>query len=86
MLQRCIKTSVCFRDVKRFKDARKEFERSSETLEAALGRNAQAPRGKPHEVEEASQALIHARKAFRSGTLDYVLQVHTYIANIPNER
>ncbi|XP_060776328.1 arf-GAP with coiled-coil, ANK repeat and PH domain-containing protein 1 [Neoarius graeffei] len=62
-------------DVKRFKDARKEFERSSETLEAALGRNAQAPKGKPHEVEEASQALIHARKAFRSGTLDYVLQI-----------
>ncbi|KAF4089091.1 hypothetical protein AMELA_G00062870 [Ameiurus melas] len=63
-------------DVKRFKDTRKEFERSSETLEAALGRNAQAPRGKPHEVEEASQALIHARKAFRSGTLDYVLQIN----------
>ncbi|KAM9501819.1 arf-GAP with coiled-coil, ANK repeat and PH domain-containing protein 1 [Clarias gariepinus] len=62
-------------DVKRFKDARKEFERSSETLEAALGRNAQAPRGKTHEVEEASQALIQARKAFRSGTLDYVLQI-----------
>lgn len=51
-----------------------------------MGRNAQAPRGKPHEVEEASQALIYARKAFRSGTLDYVLQVHTSIANIPNER
>ncbi|KAF7706498.1 arf-GAP with coiled-coil, ANK repeat and PH domain-containing protein 1 [Silurus meridionalis] len=63
-------------DVKRFKDARKEFERSSETLEAALGRNAQAPRGKPHEVEEASQALTHARKSFRSGTLDYVLQIN----------
>ncbi|KAK3546084.1 hypothetical protein QTP70_022884 [Hemibagrus guttatus] len=63
-------------DVKRFKDTRKEFERSSETLDAALGKNAQAPRGKPHEVEEASQALIHARKAFRSGTLDYVLQIN----------
>ncbi|XP_058250414.1 arf-GAP with coiled-coil, ANK repeat and PH domain-containing protein 1 isoform X2 [Hemibagrus wyckioides] len=63
-------------DVKRFKDARKEFERSSETLDAALGKNAQAPRGKLHEVEEASQALTHARKAFRSGTLDYVLQIN----------
>ncbi|XP_060730707.1 arf-GAP with coiled-coil, ANK repeat and PH domain-containing protein 1 isoform X2 [Tachysurus vachellii] len=63
-------------DVKRFKDTRKEFERSSESLETALGKNAQAPRGKPHEVEEASQALIHARKAFRSGTLDYVLQIN----------
>ncbi|KAF5902453.1 arf-GAP with coiled-coil, ANK repeat and PH domain-containing protein 1-like, partial [Clarias magur] len=63
-------------DVKRFKDARKEFERSSETLEAALGRNAQAPRGKTHEVDEASHALTQARKAFRSGTLDYVLQIN----------
>lgn len=64
--------------MKRFKDARKEFERTSETLETAMGKNAQVPRGKLHEVEEASQALIHARKAFRSGTLDYVLQVHIY--------
>ncbi|XP_072543638.1 arf-GAP with coiled-coil, ANK repeat and PH domain-containing protein 1 [Salminus brasiliensis] len=63
-------------DVKRFKDVRKEFERSSETLEAALGRNAQAPRGKQHEVEEASQALLNARRTFRSEALDYVLQIN----------
>ena len=68
--------SVCLRDVKRFKDVRKEFERSSETLETALGRNAQAPRGKQHEVEEASLALLNARRVFRSEALDYVLQVH----------
>uniref|UniRef100_A0A8C1TXT7 Arf-GAP with coiled-coil, ANK repeat and PH domain-containing protein n=1 Tax=Cyprinus carpio TaxID=7962 RepID=A0A8C1TXT7_CYPCA len=65
-------------DVKRFKDVRKEFERSSENLEAALSRNAQAPRGKQHEVEEASNNLLNARRAFRSGALDYVLQVQTY--------
>uniref|UniRef100_A0A8B9GX93 Arf-GAP with coiled-coil, ANK repeat and PH domain-containing protein n=1 Tax=Astyanax mexicanus TaxID=7994 RepID=A0A8B9GX93_ASTMX len=59
----------------RFKDVRKEFERSSETLEAALGRNAQAPRGKQHEVEEASLALLNARRTFRSEALDYVLQM-----------
>ncbi|XP_076843422.1 LOW QUALITY PROTEIN: arf-GAP with coiled-coil, ANK repeat and PH domain-containing protein 1 [Brachyhypopomus gauderio] len=63
-------------DVKHFKDVRKEFERNSETLEAALGRNAQAPRGKQHEVEEASQALVSARRAFRSGALDYVLEIN----------
>uniref|UniRef100_A0A9J8CHF6 Arf-GAP with coiled-coil, ANK repeat and PH domain-containing protein n=1 Tax=Cyprinus carpio carpio TaxID=630221 RepID=A0A9J8CHF6_CYPCA len=62
-------------DVKRFKDVRKEFERSSENLEAALSRNAQAPRGKQHEVEEASNNLLNARRAFRSGALDYVLQM-----------
>uniref|UniRef100_A0A671PD96 Arf-GAP with coiled-coil, ANK repeat and PH domain-containing protein n=1 Tax=Sinocyclocheilus anshuiensis TaxID=1608454 RepID=A0A671PD96_9TELE len=65
-------------DVKRFKDVRKEFERSSENLEAALSRNAQAPRGKQHEVEEASNNLLNTRRAFRSGALDYVLQVQTY--------
>ncbi|XP_061620080.1 arf-GAP with coiled-coil, ANK repeat and PH domain-containing protein 1 isoform X2 [Phyllopteryx taeniolatus] len=63
-------------DVRRFKDARKEFERSSESLEGALARNAQAPRGKSHEVEEASGALLNARRAFRSGALDYVLEIN----------
>ncbi|XP_072769349.1 arf-GAP with coiled-coil, ANK repeat and PH domain-containing protein 1 isoform X2 [Nerophis lumbriciformis] len=63
-------------DVRRFKDARKEFERSSESLEGALARNAQAPRGKPHEVEEANNALLNSRKAFRSGALDYVLEIN----------
>ncbi|XP_065104643.1 arf-GAP with coiled-coil, ANK repeat and PH domain-containing protein 1 [Paramisgurnus dabryanus] len=63
-------------DVKRFKDVRKEFERGSENLEAALSRNAQAPRGKQHEVEEASNNLLNARRAFRSGALDYVLQIN----------
>lgn len=63
------------RDVRRFKDRRKEFEKSSEALEGALSRNAQAPRGKQHEVDEASNALLNARKAFRSEALDYVLEV-----------
>lgn len=54
---------------------RKEFERSSECLEGAQARNAQAPRGKQHEVEEASNGLLNARRAFRSEALDYVLQV-----------
>ncbi|KAL0970296.1 hypothetical protein UPYG_G00240000 [Umbra pygmaea] len=63
-------------DVRRFKEVRKEFERGSETLEAALGKNAQATRGKQHEVEEASNALLNARKTFRSGALDYVLQIN----------
>lgn len=53
---------------------RKEFERSSECLEGAQARNAQAPRGKQHEVEEASNALLNARRGFRSEALDYVLQ------------
>ncbi|XP_076015951.1 arf-GAP with coiled-coil, ANK repeat and PH domain-containing protein 1 [Genypterus blacodes] len=63
-------------DVRRFKDVKKEFERSSEGLEGALVRNAQAPRGKQHEVEEASNALLNARRTFRSEALDYVLEIN----------
>ncbi|CAL8325925.1 unnamed protein product [Lota lota] len=63
-------------DVRRFKEVRKEFERSSESLEGALVKNAQAPRGKPHEVDEASNALLSARKTFRSEALDYVLEIN----------
>ncbi|XP_034413499.1 arf-GAP with coiled-coil, ANK repeat and PH domain-containing protein 1 isoform X2 [Cyclopterus lumpus] len=63
-------------DVRRFKDVRKEFERGSECLEGALMRNAQAPRGKQHEVEEASNALLNARRTFRSEALDYVLEIN----------
>lgn len=61
--------------MRRFKEVRKEFERGSECLETAQGRNAQAPRGKQHEVEEATNALLNARRTFRSEALDYVLEV-----------
>ncbi|XP_074518330.1 arf-GAP with coiled-coil, ANK repeat and PH domain-containing protein 1 [Halichoeres trimaculatus] len=63
-------------DVRRFKEVRKEFERGSECLEGALAKNAQAPRGKQHEVEEASNALLNARRTFRSEALDYVLEIN----------
>uniref|UniRef100_A0A3Q3H192 Arf-GAP with coiled-coil, ANK repeat and PH domain-containing protein n=1 Tax=Labrus bergylta TaxID=56723 RepID=A0A3Q3H192_9LABR len=54
---------LLFRDVRRFKDG-------------ALVKNAQAPRGKPHEQEEASNALLNARRTFRSEALDYVLEIN----------
>uniref|UniRef100_A0A665V7F2 Arf-GAP with coiled-coil, ANK repeat and PH domain-containing protein n=1 Tax=Echeneis naucrates TaxID=173247 RepID=A0A665V7F2_ECHNA len=73
-------------DVRRFKDVRKEFERNSETLEGALVRNAQAPRGKQHEVEEASNALLNARRAFRAGALDYVLEHTQFVLNSAREK
>ncbi|KAK7909812.1 hypothetical protein WMY93_014496 [Mugilogobius chulae] len=72
-------------DVRHFKDVRKEFERSSECLEGALARNAQAPRGKPHEVEEASNALLNARRMFRSEALDYVLEINVIEAKRKTE-
>ncbi|MGH0186803.1 UNVERIFIED_CONTAM: hypothetical protein FKN15_022567 [Acipenser sinensis] len=68
-------TAQRVRDVKRFKDTKKEFDKSSESLENSLIRNAQAPRNKQHEVDEASAALLTARRAFRNEALDYVLQI-----------
>ncbi|XP_032367255.1 arf-GAP with coiled-coil, ANK repeat and PH domain-containing protein 1 [Etheostoma spectabile] len=72
-------------DVRRFKDVRRGFERGSECLEGALVRNAQAPRGKQHEVEEASNALLNARKTFRSEALDYVLEINVIEAKKKTE-
>ncbi|KAJ8403187.1 hypothetical protein AAFF_G00354040 [Aldrovandia affinis] len=61
-------------DLRRFKEAKKQFDKVSEEKEAALARNAQAPRNKQHEVEEATNILTATRKCFRHIVLDYVLQ------------
>lgn len=64
-----------FRDIRKFKDTKKQFDRVREDMELAQVKNAQAPRNKVHEAEEATQTLILTRKAFRHLALDYVLQV-----------
>ncbi|KAI7795531.1 arf-GAP with coiled-coil [Triplophysa rosa] len=63
-------------DVRRFKDTKKQFDKVREDMEIAQVKNAQAPRNKPHEVEEASSTLIMTRKCFRHLALDYVLQIN----------
>lgn len=50
----------------------------TEDKEAALIKNAQAPRNKQHEVEEATNILTATRKCFRHIVLDYVLQVPSF--------
>uniref|UniRef100_A0A8C5B535 Arf-GAP with coiled-coil, ANK repeat and PH domain-containing protein n=1 Tax=Gadus morhua TaxID=8049 RepID=A0A8C5B535_GADMO len=64
-------------DVRKFKETKKHFDRVREDLELAQVKNAQAPRNKPHEVEEATSTLSITRKCFRHLALDYVLQVGT---------
>ncbi|XP_078526968.1 arf-GAP with coiled-coil, ANK repeat and PH domain-containing protein 1 [Lissotriton helveticus] len=64
-------------DIKKFKDTRKDFDKSSESLDTALQHNAEVPRKKQHEVDEASGALQTARKAFRDKALDYVLEINS---------
>lgn len=66
---------VTCRDVRKFKETKKQFDKVREDMEIAQVKNAQAPRNKPHEVEEASSTLIVTRKCFRQLALDYVLQV-----------
>ncbi|XP_034074091.1 arf-GAP with coiled-coil, ANK repeat and PH domain-containing protein 3-like isoform X1 [Gymnodraco acuticeps] len=63
-------------DVRKFKDTKKHFDRVREDLEIAQVKNAQAPRNKPHEVEEATGTLSITRKCFRHLALDYVLQIN----------
>ncbi|KAL8177066.1 UNVERIFIED_CONTAM: Arf-GAP with coiled-coil, ANK repeat and PH domain-containing protein 1 [Gekko kuhli] len=68
--------SLVKEDIKQFKETRKEFERGSETLSSALHHNAEVPRRRHHEAEEAVLALKAARTAFRARALDYVLQIN----------
>lgn len=55
-------------------------------MEIAQVKNAQAPRNKPHEVEEATGALSISRKCFRHLALDYVLQVRTLLCVTNDEK
>uniref|UniRef100_A0A6I8NQ72 Arf-GAP with coiled-coil, ANK repeat and PH domain-containing protein n=1 Tax=Ornithorhynchus anatinus TaxID=9258 RepID=A0A6I8NQ72_ORNAN len=66
-------------DLRKFKDAKKQFEKVSEEKENALAKNAQVPRNKQHEVEEATNILTATRKCFRHIALDYVLQMLSFM-------
>ncbi|XP_038642944.1 arf-GAP with coiled-coil, ANK repeat and PH domain-containing protein 1 isoform X2 [Scyliorhinus canicula] len=72
-------------DVRKFKDTKKHFDKSSEDLENALNRNAQVPPKKQHEVDEATNTLQTARRSFRHISLDYVLQINVIQAKKRNE-
>uniref|UniRef100_A0A7N8WUY6 Arf-GAP with coiled-coil, ANK repeat and PH domain-containing protein n=1 Tax=Mastacembelus armatus TaxID=205130 RepID=A0A7N8WUY6_9TELE len=58
-------------DVRKFKETKKHFDKVREDMEIAQVKNAQAPRNKPHEVEEATSTLSITRKCFRHLALDY---------------
>ncbi|XP_067398931.1 arf-GAP with coiled-coil, ANK repeat and PH domain-containing protein 2 [Emydura macquarii macquarii] len=63
-------------DIRKFKEAKKQYEKVSEEKENALAKNAQVQRNKQHEVEEATNLLTATRKCFRHIALDYVLQIN----------
>lgn len=70
---------LCVRDLRKFKEVKKQFDKASEEKEAALVKNAQVPRNKQHEVDEATDILSSTRKCFRHIALDYVLQVRGHL-------
>ncbi|XP_067851366.1 arf-GAP with coiled-coil, ANK repeat and PH domain-containing protein 2-like isoform X2 [Heptranchias perlo] len=63
-------------DLRKFKDAKKQFDKVSEEKENALVKNAQVQKNKQHEMEEATNILTATRKCFRHIALDYVLQIN----------
>ncbi|XP_016055515.1 PREDICTED: arf-GAP with coiled-coil, ANK repeat and PH domain-containing protein 2 isoform X3 [Miniopterus natalensis] len=73
-------------DLRKFKDAKKQFEKVSEEKENALVKNAQVQRNKQHEVEEATNILTATRKCFRHIALDYVLQLDRLAVDAAKEK
>lgn len=63
------------RGLRGFREARRDFWRGAESLEAALTHNAEVPRRRIQEAEEAGAALKTARAGYRGRALDYALQV-----------
>ncbi|KAF5911824.1 hypothetical protein HPG69_015802, partial [Diceros bicornis minor] len=59
-----------------FREARRDFWRGAESLEAALTHNAEVPRRRTQEAEEAGAALKTARAGYRGRALDYALQIN----------
>jgi hypothetical protein len=68
----CLRT---LRGLRGFREARRDFWRGAESLEAALTHNAEVPRRRAQEAEEAGAALRTARAGYRGRALDYALQV-----------
>lgn len=67
------------RGLRGFREARRDFWRGAESLEAALIHNAEVPRRRTQEAEEAVLALKAARAGYRGRALDYALQVTAHL-------
>ena len=62
-------------DLKRVKDSRKHFQKMSDEVENAFGRNAQVSKSRVEECEEAGSNLTIARNNFKKSSLDYLFEV-----------
>ncbi|XP_063485610.1 arf-GAP with coiled-coil, ANK repeat and PH domain-containing protein 1 isoform X4 [Symphalangus syndactylus] len=75
ILQQQIQTLVK-EGLRGFREARRDFWRGAESLEAALTHNAEVPRRRAQEAEEAGAALRTARAGYQGRALDYALQIN----------
>ena len=64
-----------FSDIKKVKETRRHFEKISADTDECLMKNAQVPRSKPAECEEARNVLTAMKSCFGHVSLDYVFQV-----------
>ncbi len=62
-------------DVKQMRDTKGYFNKISGDLDSALAKNAAASKGRPGDVDDASNVLTATRSCFRYTTLDYVYQI-----------
>lgn len=63
-------------DLKRVKDSRKHFQKMSDEVENAFGRNAQVSKSRVEECEEAGSNLTIARNNFKKSSLDYLFEIN----------
>ena len=64
-----------FSDIKKMKEDRVHFEKTSSDLDDALQRNSQVLKSKMQECAEANNFLLHARMSYRHSAIDYVKSV-----------
>ncbi|XP_054649427.1 BAR_ACAPs and ArfGap_ACAP domain-containing protein [Dunckerocampus dactyliophorus] len=71
-------TNLCKQFLPQLADTKREFVRIGEDLETAVLKNAQVPRHKPADAEQASHLLLATRKCYQHFALDYCLQLNTF--------
>lgn len=71
-------SSFCESDLKRIKESRKQFERSSADLDSSYQKNSDASKLKPAHCEEAEKNLTVCKKTFEQDGIEYIQNVNQF--------
>ena len=71
-------TSFCENDLKRIKETRKQFERSSADLDSSYQKNSDATKLKPLHCEEAEKNLTVCKKSFEKDGSEYIQNINGF--------